>query len=130
MFSRLKRAGKQYQVHKYAKNPDRNPGKKVITGICDADMTKAASTARSSPPKSNVPKLSNNNCRILVKRPVMTAKNPRRAVLQKPRGTLPHPNKLRPAVPPGGTGTYGIDRSPIPVDKKPQHVPLGRGQHL
>ena len=69
--------GKQYQVHKYSKNPDRSPGKKAITGICDNDGTKAASTARSSLPKSDVPKSSNNNHRILVKRLVRTAKNPR-----------------------------------------------------
>ena len=65
-------------------NPDRRPGKKAITVICDADVNKATSTARSSPSKSDEPKSSNNNRRILVKRPVRTAKNPRQAVLQKP----------------------------------------------
>ena len=89
MFSRLKRAGKQYQVYKYAKKTGRIPGKKVITGTCDVDVIKAASTARGSPSKGDVPKSSNNNRRVLVKRPVRTAKNPWRAVLQKPRGTLP-----------------------------------------
>ena len=43
---RLKRAGKQYQVYKYAKKPDRRLGKKVFTNTSDVDVNKAANTAR------------------------------------------------------------------------------------
>ena len=46
------RVGKQYQVYKYARKPDRRLGKKVIANGCDVDVYKAASTARGSSPRS------------------------------------------------------------------------------
>ena len=49
MLFKLKKARKQYQLYKYAKKTDRIPGKKVINGICNVDVIKAASTARGSP---------------------------------------------------------------------------------
>ena len=98
MLFKLKQARKQYQVYKYAKKTNRVPGKKVITGTCDADVTKAASAARGPLPKSDVPKLSNNSPWVLIQRPVRMAKNPR---------------------PLGGTSTSGVDRSSVPVNMKP-----------
>ena len=48
MLFKQKKARKQYQVYKYAKKTERVPGKKVSTGTCDVDVSKAASTARGS----------------------------------------------------------------------------------
>ena len=112
-FSRLKRMRKQYQVYKYAKNPDRRPVKKVITGTCDANATKAAITARGGPQKGDVPKSSNN-----------TAGAPARG-----RGGCPRiPEDLSTENPDEGTSKYNEDRLPSPWTK-PQHAPLGRSQH-
>ena len=61
----------------------------------------------------------------------MTAKNPPVSPSSgNPEVHNPRSNKCAPAVPSGGTSTYRVDKSPVPVNTKPQLAPLGRSQHL